>query len=208
MSNPPNAELTVPLQTNVQYTNTTDEELVSLYLKSRNSAFFDMIYKRYSGKVYGRCLSLLKNEAQAQDAVQEVFIKILINLAKFNEQSRLSTWIYSITYNYCIDRIRKHKKNRRLFAEQDIEGLDVEEEVEDNYILEIEVHRLKLILEKIAPDDKAVLMMKYQDEMSIKEMVVALNKSESAIKMKIKRAKHRFRRVYDENYKSRGNEQF
>lgn len=190
----------------MQYTNTTDEELVSLYLKTRDSAYFNEIYRRYSGKIYGRCLSLLKDEASAQDALQEVFIKILINLVKFSERSRLSTWIYSITYNYCIDSIRKNKKNLRLFDNRDIEGMDMEDEVEDNFILETEIHRLQVILERIAPDDKAVLMMKYQDDMSIKEMVVALDKSESAIKMKIKRAKHRFRRIYYDHYSEGGDE--
>ena len=158
------------------------------------------MYDRYSGKVYGRCISLLKNEALAQDAVQEVFIKILMNLARFSEKSRFSTWIYSITYNYCIDFLRKQKRKQKVMSDREVEDLDRAEEIDDKEILEVEISRLKIILEEIAPEDKAVLLMKYQDEMSIKEMTEVLEKSESAIKMRIKRAKHRFKRIYDKMY--------
>lgn len=159
-----------------------------------------MLYDRYSGKVYGRCISLLQDELMAQDAVQEVFIKILLNLSKYSERSRFSTWIYSITYNYCIDHIRRRKRRQKYISEDDVEGVDVAEEVEDSEILEIDIARLKTILEEIPPEDKAILLMKYQDEMSIKEMTEVLLKSESAIKMRLKRAKHKCKRIYDQRY--------
>ena len=77
---------------------------------------------------------------------------------------------------------------------------DIVEDVEDSELLQIELKKLKLILEKIPVGDKAILMMKYQEEMSIKEIAAALDKSESAIKMKIKRAKHKAQKVYKEYY--------
>ena len=63
------------------------------------------------------------------------------------------------------------------------------------------VKRLKVILEDIPTGDKAILLMKYQDEMSIKEIGSILDKSESAIKMKIKRAKQKFRKTFKDKYK-------
>ena len=73
---------------------------------------------------------------------------------------------------------------------------DIIEEVEDGALLEMEVSRLKKVLEEIPSGDRAVLLMKYQDELSIKEIAEILNKTESAIKMKIKRAKHKAQKVY------------
>jgi RNA polymerase sigma factor (sigma-70 family) len=67
---------------------------------------------------------------------------------------------------------------------------DVEEdEVSDKVLLEMKVGHLRKVLEMIPPDDKYVLLMKYQEDLSIKEIAEVLDKSESAIKMKIKRAK-------------------
>jgi RNA polymerase sigma-70 factor (ECF subfamily) len=132
----------------------------------------------------------------AQDATQEIFTKIFLNLAKFNEKSKFSTWVYSITYNFCIDYIRRKKKEKNLFSDEIENAPDIIEEVPDEELLQIEVKRLKSVLENIPSGDKAILMMKYQDDMSIKEIAEILDKSESAIKMKIKRAKHKAQRVY------------
>ena len=176
--------------------NSTRQELIHLYLKTQRTDYFSLLYKRYSSKVYSKCISLLKNEALAQDATQEIFTKIFLNLAKFSERSKFSTWVYSITYNFCIDFLRKKKKEKNLFSDEIENAPDIVAEVPDTALLEMEVKRLKQVLEEIPAGDKAILMMKYQDEMSIKEIAQTLDKSESAIKMKIKRAKHKAQKVY------------
>mgnify|MGYP001800669194 FL=1 len=174
----------------------SDTELIQKYLSTRESAYFQVLYQRYSGKVYSKCISLLKDEVLAKDAAQEIFTKIFLNLAKFGERSKFSTWVYSITYNYCIDYLRKRKKETKLFSSEADDAPDVVEEVPDTALLEMEVKRLKVVLEKIPEGDKAVLLMKYQDDLSIKEIAQSLDKTESAIKMKIKRAKHKAQTVY------------
>ncbi len=193
----------MPRLTNLQNTEASDEEIVSLYLAHQSSIYFDILYGRYSGKIYGKCMSLLKDEMVAADAVQDIFMKILLNLSKFSQKSRFSTWVYSITYNYCIDLLRKRKKLRRHLSDESSENMDVPEEVDDSFLLETEVHRLKIILEEIPVDDKAILLMKYQDEMSIKEISAHTDKSESSVKMKIKRAKHKFKRIYFLKFKEK-----
>lgn len=180
----------------------SDEEVVTLYLESQNVAYFNILYDRYSGKIFAKCLSLLKNEGEAKDATQDVLMKILLNLSKFKEKSRFSTWIYSITYNFCIDFIRRKKKDPSVYVDDMLENLDVEEEIDDTFLTEVNVKRLKVILNEIPTKDKTILLMKYQDEMSIKEISDVLDKSESAIKMQLKRAKQKFKNIYKENYKN------
>ena len=182
-------------------TTVTDEEAVGQYILTQNQRYFDILYSRYSSKIFGKCLSILKDEEKAEDATQEIFVKILLNLAKFSGKSKFSTWIYSITYNFCIDSIRKRKKDKSILVEDLANEHDTAEDgVEDRFLLEMHVKRLKVILEKIPVTDKAILLMKYQDEMSIKEISEILDKSESAIKMKIKRAKQKFKKIHKENY--------
>lgn len=181
----------------------SDEELIRLYLETQNSRYFDQLYGKYSTKVFSKCISLLKNETHAQDATQDIFLKIFLNLSKFGGKSKFSTWIYSITYNYCIDLIRKKKKDGNIFSDEMEKAPDLAEEVPDSALLEMEVSRLKVVLETIPVGDKAVLLMKYQDDMSIRDISDALNKSESAIKMKLKRAKHKAQQVYENIYKQK-----
>ncbi len=170
---------------------TSDEELVKLYLETQADVYFNAMYSRFSNKIYSKCLFLLKDSERAADATQDVFMKIILNLGKFSGKSKFGTWVYSITYNYCIDLIRKQKKQRNLFDDEIDNITEPIEDISDSELLEIKVSRLKVILEKIPEGDKIVLLMKYQSDMSIKEIAESLNKSESAIKMKLKRAKHK-----------------
>lgn len=179
----------------------SDEEVIEAYLETQNSNYFNILYDRYSKKVFGKCYSLLKSEAKAEDAAQEIFVKVLLNLSKFSGKSKFSTWLYSITYNFCIDVIRKNKKNVGVLVDDmGIYGEKVVDEIEDSELLEKNVFRLKEVLNILPAGDKAILLMKYQDEFSIKEICSIIDKSESAVKMKIKRAKEKFIRTYKELY--------
>ena len=188
----------------------TDTELITQYLGTQNHAQFSLLYDRYCTRVYSKCLSLLKNESLAEDALQDIFLKIFLNLANFNFQSQFSTWVYSVTYNYCIDFLRRQRKERDIFADTEFDadstdgsptqaGLkrDVTDDIDDAVMREMNMVRLATVLERIAADDKMILLMKYQDELSIKEICDIVDKSESAVKMKLKRAKQRAKQIYE-----------
>ena len=178
----------------------SDNELIQEYLRSRSEDSFNELYHRYGGKIYAKCISILKDEIRAKDATQEIFTKIFLNLHKFGERSKFSTWIYSITYNFCIDAVRKNKKAQALFADEVENPPDIEDDVPDEALLAMEVSRLKYVLDALPGDDRAVLLMKYQEEYQIREIADMLGKTESAIKMKIKRAKHKAKRIYDRQF--------
>jgi RNA polymerase sigma-70 factor (ECF subfamily) len=182
-------------------TDYTDVELIAKYLQGQDTTYFTVLYRRYAGKVFAKCISMLADEGQARDATQDIFIKILLNLSKFTEQSSFSTWVYSITYNYCIDMIRKKKKMPLLFTE-DVSRVSRETEVEvpDSVLLEMKQERLEKVIGLLPPGDKAILMMKYIDDLQIKEIGEILGKTESAIKMQIMRAKQRAQSIYEEQY--------
>lgn len=179
----------------------SDTELIALYLREQNTSYFTQLYRRYASKVFAKCISMLGDEGLARDATQDIFIKILLNLSKFTEQSSFSTWVYSITYNYCIDMIRKKKKVPLLFTE-DVGKVSRETEVEvpDSVLLEMKQERLAVVLDRLPPGDKAILMMKYIDDLQIKDIGDILGKTESAIKMQIMRAKQKAQVIYDELY--------
>lgn len=177
----------------------TDEELIEAYLKSQSKSYFDEIFCRYADKVYAKSISMLQDASLAEDSVQEIFMKILMNLSKFKGDAKFSTWLYSITYNYCIDYLRKSKRVH-FVSDEEIYEVELEDEISDKELLEIEIDRLDVIMKEADPKDRAILIMKYVDDMSIKEMAEVLNRSESAIKMGIMRAKQRVRTIYHSYY--------
>ena len=184
----------------IKHSELSDEDVVELYLKTQKEKYFDVLYQRFSGKVFAKCISLLKDEVNAADALQEIFMKIILKLSNFSGKSKLSTWIYAITYNHCIDLVRKNNR-RSVQLEGEIEKFDEPiEDVDDSVILETHISRLKEVLDDMKIEDKSILLMKYQDGMSIQEISDNFNKSESAIKMQIKRAKEKFRKKYTTLY--------
>ena len=106
----------------------SDGEVIRLYLQTHRSDYFSVLYQRYASKVFGKCISILKDYDEAKDAVQDIFVKIMTHLVNFGERAQFSTWIYSITYNYCIDVIRKKKKEKMLFTDDIERAPDVAEE--------------------------------------------------------------------------------
>ncbi len=180
----------------------SDSDLVSLYIETQNGIYFDNLYNRYAGKVFGKCVSLLRSEFDATDATQEIFMKILLKMSTFTGSSKFSTWIYSITYNYCIDVIRKKKKNQVIVSKPPEELPEKKgEEISDAELLEVKVSQLKIVLDNMNSSDKVILLMKYQDGMSIIEIAEMMRLSESAVKMRIKRAKQKFKETHDKTFK-------
>jgi len=179
----------------------SDLLLIKQYLEHRDTQAFNELYKRYSAKVYAKCISMLKDESLAADATQEIFTKVFLKLGSFGEKAKFSTWLYSVTYNYCIDFIRKQKRDLQLFTDgaEDLPDI-IDDDDDDKELLAMEVGRLRKVLEEIPPGDKVILLMKYQDELSIKEISSALNKNESAIKMQLKRAKTKAKVAYKKMY--------
>src|SRR3954468_1835444 len=74
------------------------------------------IYDRYSGRIYNFAFRFLKNAEAAEDAVQEVFVKMIRHANQFHGDAKLSTWLFSITANWCRDYLRK-ADNRAKEAE-------------------------------------------------------------------------------------------
>ncbi len=181
--------------------NPPDNVLIARYLQEQNPEYFTTLYRRYAGKVFAKCISMLADEALARDAVQDIFIKVFLNLSRFSEQSSFSTWLYSITYNFCIDQIRKKKKIPVLLSD-DIGriGDNMDVDIPDSVLLEMKHDRLEKVLAKMHEGDRIILLMKYMDDMSIKEIADFFQKTESAIKMQIMRAKQKAQGIYEELY--------
>ncbi len=184
----------------ISFVEVQDKELVELYKNTMDSRYFDELYRRHKSNVYGKCLSMLNDRTLSDDALQDIFLKVLLNISNFNFKSKFSTWLYSITYNHCIDVIRKEGK---LIKTDDgvIEnagGVILDDDSAEQFLLNMRVNRLKVVLENIPEKDKAILLMKYQGGFSIRELSKVFGKSESAIKMALKRAKEKSIRKYNE----------
>lgn len=179
----------------------SDDNIIDLIVETQGDEYVEELYKRYSTKIYRKCLTFVKDVSLAEDLTHDIFIKALLNISKFKKKSKFSTWIYSITYNYCIDYLRKSRKENFVTIEEEKSEVKDLEYEDDGKLIEIETSRMLRLLDMIRADEKMILLMKYQDNLSIKEIQVMLNVSESAVKMRIKRAKEKMRILYKKIYK-------
>jgi RNA polymerase sigma-70 factor (ECF subfamily) len=178
----------------------SDEELVEEIVHSQDSRLVEVLYERYADKVYRRCISFVKEASIAEDLTHDIFIKVYLNLGRFKQKSKFSTWLYSITYNFCVDYVRKKQKDNVVDMEDkegEIAGRDIDTADDLDHIA---LDRLTELLEQLKPEDKLILLMKYRDDMSIKDIQIAFDISESAVKMRVKRAKEKLKSLYCEMY--------
>jgi RNA polymerase sigma factor (sigma-70 family) len=174
----------------------TDEELVRLYIDTQRNAYFEELYERYSDKVYRKCMSFVKDREKAEDFTHDIFLKLILRLSSFKETSKFSTWLFSITYNYCMDQLRLTKK----MAETELDdNIDVEDEAADGELIEMEVGQLRRALETISVQERTILLMKYQDDFSIKDIADTFGLTESAVKMRLKRTKEKLKKAYTDS---------
>ncbi|MGV6845738.1 MAG: RNA polymerase sigma factor [Lutibacter sp.] len=172
-----------------------DNELIEKIVKTNDTHLFAVLYDKYAGMVYNRCLSFASSREEAQDLTHDIFIKLFIKLRTFKGNSKFSTWLYSFTYNFCVNYVTRnnYKKNEKNF-EYDIK--DEAEDQSESELLELKAEKLKIALEKIEPHEKMILLLKYQDNLSLKELQALLQIGESAVKMRLKRARERVISVY------------
>lgn len=171
----------------------SDDELVALIVETNNTLLFSNLYDRYSKKVYNKCYSFSTSEDEAKDLTQDVFLKVFTKLSTFKGTAKFSTWLYSFTYNFCVN-YKNRDTGRKLSDLSDSMDdhdyyISSMEDIEDEELFEMRASKLEIALENIDPEDKALLLMKYQDDISIKDIQQLLDIGESAVKMRLKRAR-------------------
>jgi RNA polymerase sigma-70 factor (ECF subfamily) len=140
---------------------------------------------------------MVKDVDLAQDLTHDILIKAFLKLNTFQGRSSFSTWLYQVSYTHCIDYLRKSKrmKSEELDEEHFDSGDDDpnQDQIHEKELLELRISRLWEILEEIQPEEKMFLLMKYQDNTSIRDMAEQFEMSESAVKMRLKRIRDKVR---------------
>ncbi len=179
----------------------SDEDLVKAIVSSNDSLLFEVLYDRYSQVVYNKCYGFANGQQEAEDLTQDVFLKLFVKLRSFKGNSKFSTWLYAFTYNHCVNYVNRNtakKIEKKSVDSEHLEETLYDPETDDKDINQLKVDKLKEALNLISPDEKMILLLKYQDALSIKELKDILDIGESAVKMRLKRAKEKLITVYNE----------
>lgn len=176
----------------------TDEELVQEITKTNDTHLFGLLYDRYVSMVYNKCYGFVPSKEEAQDLTHDIFVKLFVKLKTYKGDSKFSTWMYAFTYNHCINYLQREVKGTKntYSVSEEIEE-ETMDEIADEQIFELKAEKLNHALQQISPNERALLLMKYQDDLSIKEIAILHNLGESAVKMRLNRAKNNLIKIYN-----------
>ncbi len=173
----------------------SDEEIVRLIRNKKETELFSVLYKRYRGKILAKCYSLTHSRDLSEELTGDILSKVYEKLDGFKGNSSFSSWLYSVTYNHCIDYLREKKKMHYPEWNSSNELPEIIDESFDQD-KEISYDRLMELLDKLHTEEKVLILMRYFDEIPLRQIAEALRVTESAAKMRIKRAKARLLFLY------------
>jgi RNA polymerase sigma-70 factor (ECF subfamily) len=174
----------------------SDEQLAELTLESQD--YYACLVLRYEAKILRYIMRISSfSKEDAEDILQEVFIKVYKNLNDFDQRLKFSSWIYRIAHNEVISHYRKMKSRPKLVTSDNDEWLktiassdDLEKELERKFTAE----EIRNILSKIDAKYREVLVLRFLEEKDYKEISDILEKPMGTIATLINRAKKQFKR--------------
>src|SRR5213594_3766503 len=170
-------------------------------LRQADPAAFEEVVTLYEAKVYGLARGLTRNDEDAQDAVQDTFLSVFRSVKSFKGDSSLSTWIYRITVNAALMKMRGRKHDDRsvpideampTFDEDGhrVASLPDWHPRSDEMLLNTEMGgHLRRAIEELEADYRTVLILRDQEEMTNEEVAAVLGLSVPAIKSRLHRAR-------------------
>ena len=170
----------------------SDEELV---VHAKNELFnvtraYEELMRRYQRTLFNVCARYLGNDRDADDVSQEIMLKVLYGLKKFEGKSKFKTWLYSITYNECTTQYRKDRRKRRLFDALSLNPVDEEIEAEP---INTKNNDLDRWLVGVNPIDREIIILRFVAELEFQDIASIMHLGLSATKMRYKRAIDRLR---------------
>jgi RNA polymerase sigma-70 factor (ECF subfamily) len=179
---------------------TSDAALIESVLGGRQEAYAELV-RRHHPRVFGLCVSMLGDRAQAEDAAQDVFLKAYRRLSDFRGDAALSTWLYRVAANRCLDLLRSAGRRREesweAFVEREGDGLRrlLAEPAAEAPLVSEDADLVRRTLERLPEDYRLILTLREVEGLDYRELTKALDCSMDSVKAKLRRARQRFREI-------------
>lgn len=176
----------------------SDQQLVQEFQNAANGLILQELYVRYHLKVKKYCHTIIKDKETAEDLTQDTFVKVTKHLPRLKHAQTFVSWLFQIARNLCLDHIKKQSKTKAEGLEKILELADEIIDLEDLEAKENQIKLMEVLIDDLGIEDKQMLRMKYVDKASIKVIQEQFDLSESAVKMRLARARKKVLRLYQE----------
>ncbi len=183
------------------FIHTTDQELLDRYYSDRNNDWLGILLERYTLLLLGVCMKYLRNEEEAKDSVQQVFVKIITELPRY-KVVYFKSWIYTVARNYCLMKLRdRHEKAPAGMMDTMIASYD--EESPEKIHLEKD-HLLDLMtesLEELGKEQKLCVTLFYLEKRSYQEIADTTKFTMMQVKSHIQNGKRNLKLLLEKKRK-------
>ncbi len=188
-----------------------DQDFIEALKKGKRHAYEELI-DRFQDMVFNKCLSFVPNKEDAEDIAQEIFIEVFRSIKHFKGQAKLTTWIYRITTNKCLEFIRKKNTKKRFaffqlvlgtqhpvdkvsyFTEFNHPGVQLEQKEQSEHLFKA--------INQLPENQKVVFTLHKIDGLSYKEVSEITQKSISSVESLMFRAKKNLQLQLEQYYKN------
>ena len=186
-----------------------EEKQIIQHLKNGDEFIYKYVYDQYSRMVYSVCFRMNGNKEEAEDVTQDVFIKVFNSINSFREDSRLSTWIYRISVNICLNNVRRKKVINFLslnYWEDEKGGKEMTDKrpSPENILEKSELQKIvQEAINSLPAKQKTAIVLSRYEELSYKEISKIMELGLSAVESLIFRAKENLAKKlisHKENY--------
>ena len=173
--------------------NLTDLEIIES-VKRGNQSDYAIIIDRYKNRAFSLIKRMLKNEMDAEEVLQDCFIKAYDSLKTFKQESKFSTWFYRIVYNTTLSKL----SNRKRKIESEMSSVDEHFDLTSEYDFKVSERKdlsefVKEMVKKLPENYSLVITMHYLNEMNCEEISETLNTSVSNVKVMLYRSRNALR---------------
>ena len=176
-----------------------DQHYINQIIEGNTNAF-SVLVNQYKDLVFTLAYKMLKNKEEAEEVSQDTFIKTFNSINKFKGDSKFSTWIYKITYNTCLDRLKKGKKDNNVVYIEDFNEHQVKtiENILENIDEKERNQKIQECLQLLPSEEAFLLTLYYFDDQSIEEIAKVIDCNANNVKIKLYRGRKKLASILKE----------
>jgi RNA polymerase sigma factor (sigma-70 family) len=180
----------------------SDQQLLENYYRDGNSEWLGLLLPRYTLLLLGVCMKYMKNEEEAKDCVQQVFLKAITELSKYRVEY-FKAWIYMVAKNHCLMKLRD-RQGKRAVEISDIHVQSIDESLEGNPHLEKDelLNRMSAALEQLNGEQKQCIILFYLEKRSYQEIAEVTGYTLMQVKSYIQNGKRNMKILLEKKVKN------
>lgn len=169
------------------------DKITAQKIHNKDVQAFEELINKFKSKIFNYCFHIVNNYHTAEEVTQEVFIKVYTNIESYDpKKAALSTWIFTIAHNTCINSLRNNKKDVSV---EEIEVSQTNASLEEKVFMDDCLNKLVQALESLPPKDKSLIILKDYLGLKNNEISIILGIPEGTVKSGLHNARIKIRKM-------------